>query len=147
MKFRLIIDNNSEEEIVATVKEENSLIQKIEALIMEYNGTDKIIAFSEDDTVFLSFDEIECITVSDGKTFAITDKGEQLKLRRRLYEFESIAPSSFIKINKSTIANRLHLKKFTPTFSGGVDAVFKSGHKEYVSRRCFAEIKRRFISK
>ena len=147
MKFRLIIDNNSEEEIVATVKEENSLIQKIEALIMEYNGTDKIIAFSEDDTVFLSFDEIECITVSDGKTFAITDKGEQLKLRRRLYEFESIAPSSFIKINKSPIANRLHLKKFTPTFSGGVDAVFKSGHKEYVSRRCFAEIKRRFISK
>ena len=147
MKFRLIIDNNSEEEIVATVKEENALTEKIEALIMEYNGTDKIIAFSEDDTVFLSFDEIECITVSDGKTFAITDKGEQLKLRRRLYEFESIAPSSFIKINKSTIANRLHLKKFTPTFSGGVDAVFKSGHKEYVSRRCFAEIKRRFISK
>lgn len=147
MKFRLIIDKNSDEQIVATVKEENELTQKIEALIMEYNGTDKIIAFGKDDTVFLSFDEIECITVCDGKTYAVTVKGEQLKLKRRLYEIEKIVPSSFIKINKSTFANRLHLKKFTPTFSGGVDAVFKSGHKEYVSRRCFAEIKRRFISK
>ena len=64
MKFRLIIDKNSDEQIVATVKEENELTQKIEALIMEYNGTDKIIAFGEDDTVFLSFDEIECITVN-----------------------------------------------------------------------------------
>ena len=147
MKFRIIIDENGEEEVVATVKEKNALTEKIEALIMEYNGTDKIIAFGEDDTVFLTFDEIECITVSDGKTYAITCNGNQLKLRRRLYELESVVPSSFIKINKSTIANRLYLKKFTPTFSGGVDAVFKSGHKEYVSRRCFAEIKRRFISK
>ena len=147
MKFRLIIDKNSEEEIVATVREESDLVQKLEALVMEYNGADKIIAFSEDDTVFLSFDEIECITVSDGKTYAITCTGERLNLRRRLYEFESVVPSSFIKINKSTIANRLHLQKFTPTFSGGVDAVFKSGYREYVSRRCFAEIKRRFISK
>lgn len=147
MKFRLIIDKNCEEEIVATVKKESDLTQKIETLIMEYNGTDKIIAFGENDTVFLSFDEIECITVSDNKTYAITCKGEQLKLRPRLYELESIVPSSFIKINKSTIANRLHLQKFTPTFSGGIDAVFKSGYREYVSRRCFAEIKRRFISK
>ncbi|MBQ8227380.1 MAG: LytTR family transcriptional regulator [Clostridia bacterium] len=147
MKFRLIIDKEKDEEIVATVKEENSLTQRIEALVMEYNGTDKILAFGEDDVIFLSFDEIECITVCDAKTYAVTHNGEQLRLRRRLYELENIVPSSFIKINKSTLANKVFIKKFVTTFSGGVDAVFQSGKKEYVSRRCFAEIKRRFISK
>ena len=29
-------------------------------------------------------------------------------------------------------------------FSGGIDAVFACGYREYVSRRCFAEIKRRY---
>jgi len=28
-----------------------------------------------------------------------------------------------------------------------VDAVFKCGYREYVSRRCFAQIKRRFEGK
>ncbi len=145
MKFRLIIDKEKDEEIIATVKEESPLIQKIEALIMEYNGTDKILGFNEDDTVFLSFDEIEYITVLDTKTYAVTHNGEQFRLKRRLYELESVVPSSFIKINKSTLANKIFIKKFVATFSGGVDAVFQSGKKEYVSRRCFAEIKRRFI--
>ncbi len=147
MKFNLIVDDKKEEQVFVTVKKETDFIQKIEALVMEYNGTDKIIAFNEDDMIFLSFDEIECITVFDGKTYAITCKGETFRIKSRLYEMESVVPLNFIKINKSTIANRLQLKRFSATFSGGVDAVFKSGRKEYVSRRCFAEIKRRFISK
>ena len=32
-------------------------------------------------------------------------------------------------------------------FSGGVDAVFRCGYREYVSRRCFAEIRRRYEGK
>ncbi|MBQ8783712.1 MAG: LytTR family transcriptional regulator [Clostridia bacterium] len=147
MKFSIIVDKEKEEQIVATVKEESLLTQKIEALVLEYNGENKILAYTEDDTVFLEFGEIECITVCDSKTYAVTCNGERLRLKKRLYELEDIAPSSFIRINKSTIANRSHIKKFTTTFSGGVDAIFKSGYKDYVSRRCFAEIKRRFISK
>ena len=33
---------------------------------------------------------------------------------------------------------------FDTAFGGGVDAVFQCGFKEYVSRRCFAEIRRRY---
>lgn len=147
MKFSLIIDKESDEQVVATVRNPSSLTEKIEALVLEYNGENKIPAYTEDDTVFLEFGEIECITVSEGKTYAVTRDGEQLRLKKRLYELENIVPSYFIRINKSTLANRSRIKRFAATFSGGVDAIFKSGHKEYVSRRCFAEIKRRFISK
>ena len=62
----------------------------------------------------------------------------------RLYELEAMLPASFIRINKSALANEAHLERFTASFNGAVDAVFRSGYREYVSRRCFAEIKRRY---
>ena len=89
--------------------------------------------------------QIECITVRDGKTFAIDTKAQQYRVRLRLYEVENLLPSYFIRINKSTLANEKRLERFVATYSGGVDAVFKCGCREYVSRRCFAQIKRRYV--
>ena len=66
------------------------------------------------------------------------------RLKQRLYELESILPPTFIRINKSTLANEHRIDRFDAAFSGGVDAVFRCGYREYVSRRCFAEIRRRY---
>ena len=96
------------------------------------------------DMKLLSFGDMACITVLDGKTYAIDRENKQYRLRQRLYELEQQLPNSFIRINKSTLANEMQLERFAVTYSGGVDAVFKCGYREYVSRRCFAQIKRRF---
>ena len=147
MKFNLIIDQSKDEEITATVHSRSSLIDEIEALVLQSNKKDSLTVFSEDEIKNLSFDEIECITVLDKKTFVISTKGEKFRIKMRLYEIEEILPSGFIKINKSSVANEKHIERFSVSFSGAVDAVFKSGYKEYVSRRCFAEIKRRYFKK
>ena len=144
MKFSLIIDKNGPEEIVARVHGPSALTEQIEALVLSYNQTDRIAAFREDELRILKFSQIECITVLDGKTTAIDDTGTHYRLKQRLYELEPILPASFIRINKSSFANETRLKEFTATFSGGVDAVFQCGYREYVSRRCFAQIKRRY---
>ena len=62
-------------------------------------------------------------------------------------DLEEILPSYFIRINKSTLANEHRIARFDAVFSGGVDAVFQCGYREYVSRRCFAEIRRRYEGK
>ena len=147
MKFKLIIDNTQEEEIVATVHQRSPLIDEIESLILNRTGTDRIPGYTEDDIKLLRICDIECITVLDGKTFAIDTKNRRYRLKQRLYELESTLPSSFIRINKSTLANEACLDRFAVTYSGSVDAVFKCGYTEYVSRRCFAQIKRRLESK
>lgn len=144
MKFKMIIDKSRDEEIVATVHAPSELTEKIRQLVMEHTGTDRIAAYWEDDIKMLAFSQIACITVCDGKTYAIDVKGTQYRLKQRLYELESILPSSFIRINKSAIANEQQIERFAATFSGAVDAVFRSGYREYVSRRCFAQIKRRY---
>ena len=147
MKFKLIIDKSKDEEITATVHSRSSLIDEIEALVLQSAGKDSVTVFSEDEIKTLSFDEIECVTVLDKKTFAVSTKCEKFRIKMRLYEIEEILPSCFIKINKSAIANEKYIERFSVSFSGAVDAVFKSGYKEYVSRRCFAEIRRRYLKK
>ena len=144
MKFKMIIDPTKDEEIVATVHASSSLTDKIQQLVQEYTGADRVAAWLEDDIKMLHFDQIACITVMEGKTLAIDSKGTHYRLKPRLYELEAMLPPSFIRINKSSLANERLIERFAATFSGAVDVVFQGGYREYVSRRCFAEIKRRY---
>lgn len=49
MIFKLIIDKQAEEAVVATVHERSALTDKIEALVLGSEGKDKIVAYTEDD--------------------------------------------------------------------------------------------------
>ncbi len=144
MKYKLIIDKNADEEIIAIVHAPSSLTQQIEDLVCSYSGAESIIGYNDDEMRKLEFSEIECITIIDRKVIAIDTDGKQYSLKERLRDLEDILPSYFIRINKSTLANEHRIQRFDAAFSGGVDAVFRCGHREYVSRRCFAEIRRRF---
>ena len=144
MKYKLIIDKNAEEEIVAIVHAPSSLTQQIEDLVCNYSGAESMMGYRDDEMRKLTFQEIECITIMDRKVIAIDTKGNRYSLKDRLRDLEAILPSYFIRINKSTLANEHCIAHFDAVFSGGVDAVFRCGYREYVSRRCFAEIKRRY---
>ena len=60
-----------------------------------------------------------------------------------LREIEARLPAAFAKINRGAIGQLSRIERFVGTFAGGVDARFYGGHREYVSRRCLAELKRR----
>ena len=147
MKFKLIIDKEKDEEVVVTAHNRTALTDEMEALVLKHTGSDRIPGYTEDEIKMLTPSEIECVTVLDGKTYAIDVKNHRYRLKLRLYELEQRLPSSFIRINKSTLANENRLERFAVTYSGAVDAVFKCGYREYVSRRCFAQIKRRLENK
>ena len=144
MKYRLIIDKEAEEEIVVTAHTPSLLTQQIENLVCSYSGADSILGYREDEMRKLTFREIECITVIDRKVIAIDADGGRYRVQERLRYLEAVLPSYFIRINKSTLANEHRILRFDAAFSGGVDAVFRCGWREYVSRRCFAEIRRRY---
>ncbi len=144
MKFKLIIDKNAEEEITVIAHAPSSLTQQIENLVCSFSGADGIMAYGEDEMRKLTFGEIECITVLARKVIAIDTHGRRYRLQERLRDLEAVLPSYFIRINKSTLANEHRIARFDAAFSGGVDAVFQCGYREYVSRRCFGEIRRRY---
>lgn len=130
--------------MTAAVHARSELTDRIEALVLRYSGADRLTVYAQDEVRQLPFSQIECLTVIDGKTWAIDGTGTKYRVKLRLYELEAVVPACFIRINRSTLANEKRLERFASSFSGAVDAVFRCGWREYVSRRCFAQIKRRF---
>ena len=144
MKYKLIIDKNAEEEIVVTVHAPSALTEQIENLVRGFSGADSILGYRDDEMRRLSLDEIECITILQRRVIAIDREGNRYALKERLRDLECVLPSYFIRINKSALANEHRILRFDAVLSGGVDAVFQCGYREYVSRRCFSEIRRRY---
>jgi len=144
MKYKLIIDKDADEEITVIAHAPSSLTQQIENLVCSYSGADSIMGYRDDEMRKLAFGEIECITILDRKVIAIDTCGNHYRIQDRLRDLEGYLPSYFIRINKSTLANEHRIARFDAVFSGGVDAVFQCGYREYVSRRCFGAIRRRY---
>ena len=86
MKYKLIIDKDAEEEIVAVVHAPNSLTEQIENLVLGYSGAEGIMGYRDDEMRILSFGEIECITVMDRRIIAIDTSGNRYRIQERLRE-------------------------------------------------------------
>ena len=106
--------------------------------------SDQIPGYVEDEIRMLRVEEIECFVVEGEKTYAMYSDRKRYQVRRRLYELEKDLPAGFERISKSALANWKAVARFKVQLSGAVDAVFKSGYVECISRRCFAELKRRY---
>ena len=144
MKFQLTISPDGEESVHVTVKRKNDLATEIEKLCLSYNGLNKVPVYADDEVQLMDFDNITCLTVQDNKTYVIDLQNQKHLVKMRLYEIEQMLPSYFVRINKSAIANERQIAKFKASFSGAVDVISKCGYVDYVSRRCFSEIKRRY---
>ena len=144
MKFSLILDKARDEEVVVYAHSANELTTKIEKIVMEESGEGGLYVCNEEEIKWIDLVDIECITIIDRKVYVICADGKKYRINKKLCDIEPNLPSYFIRINKSSIANENKIKSYKTAFSGAVDAVFKCGYKEYVSRRCFANIKRRY---
>lgn len=147
MKYKLIIDSEAEESVTVRAHAPSTLTDEIEALVSSYADRTGITVSNDDELFTLGFSDIECITVIDRKLYAVDRDRKKHRISGRLCDVETILPPFFIRINKSTLANERRIAKFHTVYSGAVDAVFKCGYREYVSRRCFAEIKRRLTAR
>lgn len=144
MVFKLHLDRDHEEEIVATVHRRTPLIDEIERLVTQDDLTDQIPGYEDEEIAMLDLKQIDCFFVENERTYAQYHDGRRYLIRKRLYEMEKALPAYYERISKSAIANWPRISRFRVQLSGAVDAVFKSGYSECISRRCFAELKRRY---
>lgn len=144
MIFKLQIEPSRQEEITATVHKRTTLIDEIERLVLQENITDQLPGYDGEEIVLIDIEQVECFYVQADRTYASYVNGKRYLIKKRLYELEEVLPANFEKINKSAIANWKKILKFKVQLSGAVDVVFKSGYTDCVSRRCFAELKRRY---
>lgn len=119
MIFKLQLDRNHVEEIVATVHQRTALIDEIERLVTQDNLSEQIPGYEEDEIVMLDLKQIDCFFVEDERTYAHCQDGKQYLIRRRLYELEKNLPGYYERISKSAIANWPRISRFRVQLSGG----------------------------
>ncbi len=140
MKFSLFIDKSREEEVMVFAHEKNELIEDIEKLVSAQNHT--LIGYTDNEAVVIDTSKAECFIVESNKVFVVTEDGK-FRLKERLYQIEKILPGHFIKINQSCICNIRSIRKFDVSISGSLTVIFKSGYRDYVSRRNVKNVKER----
>ena len=140
MKVTTIIDPDGEEEVIVRTRTPNDLADKIRQLVS--GETAELLGFQEDKTFVLDYADVCRFTVEQDKTYARIG-GESYRIKQRLYQIEQKAPSGFVKINQSCLANVHHIARFEAAFSGALRVVFKNGDVDYVSRRNLKQVKER----
>lgn len=140
MKFRLIIDNNREEEVIVYSHKESDLTDEIRRLVE--NEANEIIGYIEREAYKLSTSEIYCVVAEDNNVYAITEKS-RFRVKLRLYQLEEILGDDFVKINQSCIVNIRKIRKFDSSLGGMLKVVLANGYSDYVSRRNIRYVKER----
>lgn len=141
MKFKIIIDQQKDEEIVVYAKSKTPLIEEIERLC-QWDGIE-LVGYGNRETVKLNLNEIYCFVSENNKVYAITKENKYM-LKCRLYNLEETLDDGFIKINQSCIANLKKIERFETTLYGALNVRFKNGYIDYVSRRNLKKVKERF---
>ncbi|MBD5429985.1 LytTR family DNA-binding domain-containing protein [Lactobacillus sp.] len=143
MKFKLLIQPDKEEIVQAQLHEVSKFSKQLEEFVVSNGSISSLVGFDADkEIVYLNFVDIAIIGVIEGKTYAITNDNRQYLLKRRLYQVAEKLPDYFLKINKSSIVNRHQIKKFTVNSGAGINVIMKNNVTDYVSRRCFAKIRK-----
>ena len=83
MRFNLILDPGAEESVTVVAHCRSDFTDRLEALVQRQAGLAQIAAYTEDGMTPLRFADIECITIEDGKTYAIDTAGKRYRLRYR----------------------------------------------------------------
>ncbi len=140
MKFRLIIDNKREEEVIVYSHKETKLTDDIRRIVE--NEERELVGYIEREAYKLNLSEVYCFFAEDNNVFALTEKGK-FRVKFRLYQIEEIIEDDFIKINQSCIVSVKEIRKFDSSISGMLKVELKNGYSDYVSRRNIKSVKER----
>lgn len=140
MKYRIEFVEEQDADIVVYAKEPSSALEKIEALLGEFD--ESIIGYAGSQVVKLDAQDVHCFFVEGGKVYALVGK-ERFYVKDRLYRLEAVLTRDFVKINQSCLVNEAQIQRFDASIGGALLVTLKNGYKDYVSRRALKAVKER----
>lgn len=143
MKLHINIDPGiKEDEIIITIKEMNTTVEKILSIIHEDDENGFIPLQKEERVYLVKPNEISHVFSKDNKCFAFRGK-HPYRYKDTLKQFEErYSRHHFMRISKYCLANMAWMDYFEATFGGSLVLVFKNGEMEIVSRKYAKELKK-----
>lgn len=145
VKVLIDIDKNYNENFVTIHVQEWSA--EVEELVQQIKQTKpkRIVGIKEEQSILLEPFEIEYVFAEARKVFAVIHN-QKVELKMKLYEVERLLePYQFTRFSKSVVGNLNLISRFELAFNGNLCVIFKSGNKEYVTRKYVHVLKEKLI--
>ncbi len=145
LKVKIDLDENHHETTITIHAKEWS--KELELLVekLKEQTTGKLIGTENDKSILLHPNEIDFIYAQDRKVFAAVNK-RSIEINMKLYEVEELLETyHFTRFSKSVIGNLQQIDSFELSFNGNLCVFFRSGNKEYVSRKYVMNVKEKLI--
>lgn len=142
MKFKLLVNPQKKNQFKHRSTKKMILLKNSKKFVLTNASSNQLLAYDDKDVITLSLDKIALITIIDNKTYAICTNKKQYQIKKRIYQLVEELPKYFWRVNKSSIVNRYQISRFEETQTASVNIIMKNGLTDYVSRRCFAKIRK-----
>lgn len=140
MKINYEIDDSLlENEIIIRCKRISTKLLELER-ILNSDAVESVFGSIESKIFPIKASNIERIYSENRKTI-IFSKGAEYESNKTLSNFESILPSSFVRVSKGCIVNTKLIRSIESEFSGNYTLIFISGNKETLSRKYVKDLK------
>jgi DNA-binding LytR/AlgR family response regulator len=145
VRFRIeFIPKESEAEIVIRSHSLDENIKKYcEDIAAILDDKPAIVYYKEDQEFYFPSSEV-LFFETNGETVYAHTINDIFKVNYRLYQLETVLPSEFLRISKSTIANTGKILSLSKNLSSSVAIQFFNTHKQvYASRMYFKDLKQK----
>lgn len=143
MKIKVVLEPGYEEDtIVIHCKEINEKVLKLQKMLEEFEKQKSNIQFFQDEKEYYFPLTDILFFETTGYSLNAHTKDSCYQVKYRLYELESLLPSYFVRISKSTIVNSKKIYSITKNLTSSSLIQFYGTHKSvYVSRMYFKDLK------
>jgi len=145
LRFRIeFIPDGAEEEIVLRCHSLDENIKKrCEAIETLLDDKPAIVYYKADQEFYLPSAKV-LFFETDGEIVCAHTANDMFRVNYRLYQLETILPSDFLRISKSTIANTAQILSLSKNLSSSVAVQFFNTHKQvHVSRFYYSNLKQK----
>lgn len=116
-------------------------VSRIVSLIEKDTDNGIITVADNERVMILRPNQIYMVRIEEEKTVVYTET-KKYGSNKRLYEFETMLGTGFMRISKSVLVNLEYIDCVEPSFGGMMLLVLKNGCKDYISRRYMPAFKK-----
>lgn len=145
MKVHIELGDEFEEpSVTIRAREWSPELEELVSLLKQQKPQ-RLFGEKDEQTVVLDPLEVDYVVSERRKVFAVVG-AERFEVRMKLYEVEDLlAGFQFVRFSKSVIGNLRQLRRFELSFNGNWCVYFRSGNKEYISRKYVGAVKEQLM--
>ncbi|HLR64603.1 MAG TPA: LytTR family DNA-binding domain-containing protein [Pseudogracilibacillus sp.] len=141
MKVKIDLDDTYDEPVITIQAKELTPALKEVIDYLKGQKQTRLLGVKDQQTIVIDPKKVDYVFSERRKVYAKIGK-DDIQVNMKLYEVEAeLKHHAFVRFSKSVVGNVNRIHQFESSFNGSLCVHFKSGNKEYISRKFVSDVK------